>query len=213
MKSLCDSLRRSVASLLHSPLRSLVPASVRLPALLLLLAPLLPDSASAEVASYVNRPVYSEPGVGLQLPPGCTVDAAWRSRLPNTDLEVWVAECQGVVRTWLVRRAVVEVLASNQARLRFQVLDERQWPGEVAGDTASVQCVGRGGQEAGYVVLGAKWRPAAANSNELRLVGAGAVIRADAASARFTAATLGQVECSRYPDREAMLKRLQQSNR
>jgi hypothetical protein len=180
----------------------------RLPLLLafaLLTAPL----GAQEPTSYINRPVYSEPGVGLQLPPGCAVDAAWRSRLPNTDLEVWVAECQGIVRTWLVRRAVVEVMPNNQARLRFQVLDERQWPGEVAGDTASVQCVGKSGQEAGYVVLGAKWRPAT-GTNELRLVGAGAVIRADVASGRFTAAALGQVECTRYPDREAMLKRLQQ---
>lgn len=169
--------------------------------------------APAGVISYANRPIYSEPGVGLQLPPGCAVDAAWRSRLPNTDLEVWVAECQGIVRTWLVRRAVVEVLANNQARLRFQVLDERQWPGEVAGDTASVQCVGKGGQEAGYVVLGARWKQAAASGNELRLVAAGAVIRADAGTARFTAASLGQVECTRYPDREAMLKRLQQGSK
>jgi hypothetical protein len=195
---------------LHGGLRS---ASRSVLPLLLPLLLLSAPTRAQEAASYVNRPVYSEPGVGLQLPPGCTVDAAWRSRLPNTDLEVWVAECQGVVRTWLVRRAVIEVLASNQARLRFQVLDERQWPGEVAGDTASVQCMGKGSQEAGYVVIGAKWRPAAANSTELRLVGAGAVIRADASSGRFTAATLSQVECSRYPDREAMLKRLQQGNK
>jgi hypothetical protein len=186
-------------------LRLVLPAALLVAALL----PLAPGHAQ-QATNYINRPVYSEPGAGLQLPPGCTVESTWRSRLPNTDLEVWVAECQGVVRTWLVRRAVIEVLPNNQARLRFQVLDERQWPGEVAGDTASVQCVGKGGPEAGYVVLGAKWR---ANGNELRLTAANAVIRGDAASARFTAATLAQVECIRHPDREAMLRRLQQGNK
>lgn len=168
----------------------------------------LGGAAHAETTSdYLGRPIYSEPGAGLQLPPGCQVDPTWRARLANGDLEVWIAECQSVVRTWLVRRTVIEVLGNNQARLRFQVVDERQWPGEVAGESTSLQCVGKGGPESAFVVIGAKWRPA---GNELRMTGASAVIRADAAALKFAAATVGQVECTRYPDREAMLRRLQQ---
>jgi hypothetical protein len=37
------------------------------------------------------------------------------------------------------------------------------------------------------------------------------VIRADAASQKFKAATTGQVDCTRFPDREAMLRRLQKA--
>lgn len=173
----------------------------------LALGGLAPWAGAQGSPEYMGRPIYSEPGAGLQLPPGCQVEPTWRSRLANGDLEVWVADCQSVVRTWLVRRAVVEVLGNNQARLRFQVLDERLWPGEVAGETASVQCVSRGGPDSGYVVLGAKWRPA---GNELRLAAASAVIRADTGAQKFAAASLRQVECTRYPDREAMLRRLQQ---
>lgn len=160
--------------------------------------------------SYVGRPVYSEPGAGLQLPPGCHIEPTWRARMGTSDLEVWVIECGGIARSWLLRRSLVEIVAGNQARLRFLVLDERQWPGETAGDTLSVQCIGRSGPEAGYVVLGARWRAA---GNELRLAGAKSVIRADPNSQKFVSASLAQVECTRHPDREAMLRRLQQAPR
>jgi hypothetical protein len=160
--------------------------------------------------SYVGRPVYSEPGSGLQLPPSCHMEPTWRARIGTSDLEVWVIECGGIARSWFLRRSLIEMVAGNQARLRFQVLDERQWPGETAGDTLSVQCIGKNGPEAGYVVLGAKWR---AVGNELRLTGAQSVIRADPNSQKFVAASLAQVECTRHPEREAMLRRLQQAPR
>ena len=96
-------------------------------------------SAQTTPANYVGRPIYSEPGSGLQLPPGCAVEPSWRSKLGSSDLEVWVVNCNGTAHGWLLRRSVVEVLAGNQARLRFQVLDERAWSGETAGDTASVR--------------------------------------------------------------------------
>lgn len=156
--------------------------------------------------SFMGRPVYSEPGSGLQMPPGCHVEAPWRSRLGSTDIEVWIVECGGVARTWMLRRSVLEMIDSKQARLRFQILDDRAWPGETPGDSVSVQCTGRGDQDTGYVVIGAKWRAA---GNELRLAGAQAVIRADAGTQKFTAATTAQVECTRFPDREAMLRKLQ----
>jgi hypothetical protein len=160
--------------------------------------------------SYLGRPVYSEPGAGLQLPPGCHMEPTWRARIGTSDLEVWVIECGGIARSWLLRRSLIEMVAGNQARLRFQVLDERQWPGETAGETLSVQCVGKSGPDAGYVVLGARWR---AVGNELRLTSAQSVLRADPSSQKFVQASLAQVECSRYPDREAMLRRLQQAPR
>lgn len=160
--------------------------------------------------SYVGRPVYSEPGSGLQLPPGCHIEPTWRARMGTSDMEVWVVDCGGVARSWFVRRSLIEMVKGNQARLRFQVLDERQWPGETAGDTLSVQCIGKSGPESGYVVLGAKWRAA---GNELRLTGAQSVIRADPNTQKFVAASLAQVECTRHPDREAMLRRLQQAPR
>ncbi|GAB4470411.1 MAG: hypothetical protein OHK0044_13040 [Burkholderiaceae bacterium] len=168
------------------------------------------SGAASGGESYVGRPVYSEPGSGLQLPPGCHTEPTWRARMGTSDLEVWVVDCGGVARSWFVRRSLVEMVKGNQARLRFQVLDERQWPGETAGDTVSVQCVGRSGPEAGYVVLGAKWRAA---GSELRLIGARSVVRADPNSQKFVAASLAQVECTRHPDREAMLRRLQKAPR
>jgi hypothetical protein len=156
--------------------------------------------------SFMGRPVYSEPGIGLQMPPGCRVEAPWRSRIASTDLEVWIVDCGGVARTWMLRRSVLEMVDAKQARLRFQILDDRAWPGETAGDSVSVQCTGRGDQDTGFVVIGAKWRAA---GNELRLSGAQTVIRADAGTQKFMAATAAQVECTRFPDREAMLRRLQ----
>lgn len=162
-----------------------------------------PDPAVA----YLGRPIYSEPGAGLQMPPGCQMEPTWRGRINNADLEVWVVSCQGETRSWVVRRSVIEMLPGNQARLRFQVTDERRWPGESAGDSASVQCIGRSGGDGGFVVIGARWR---ANGAELRLTGASQVLRADAATQKFVPATLAQVECTRHPDREAMMRRLQQ---
>lgn len=174
----------------------------------LLLGLSLSGLAGAAVAqeSFMGRPVYSEPGSGLQMPPGCHVEAPWRSRVASTDLEVWIVECGGVARTWMLRRSVLEMVDAKQARLRFQILDDRAWPGETPGDSVSVQCSGRGDQDTGFVVIGAKWRAA---GNELHLSGAQTVIRADASSQQFKAATTAQVECTRFPDREAMLRRLQ----
>ncbi len=161
--------------------------------------------------SYEGRPVYSEPGTGLQLPPGCRIEPPWRARLADTDLEVWVVDCNKTAHTWLLRRSLIEMVGPNQARLRFQILDDRAWPGETAGESASVQCTGRGGQQAGFVVLGAKWRNAAAN--ELRLSNAQTVIRGDVKTQKFAEATLAQVDCARYPGREAMLLKLQNGPR
>ncbi len=165
-------------------------------------------AVAQEASPFIGRPVYSEPGTGLQMPPGCQLEPTWRGRMGSGDLEVWIVSCGNDTRTWLVRRTIVEMMkAGNQARLRFQVLDDRVWPGETAGDSASVQCTGRAGGDAGYVVLGAKWRQA---GSELRLAGAQSVIRADPATLKFVPAQLAQVDCVRHPEREAMLRRLQQ---
>ncbi len=161
-------------------------------------------------ASFTGRPIYSEPGAGLQMPPGCQVEPSWRGRLGTSDLEVWVVSCDGETRTWALRRSIVEVLPGNQARLRFQITDERRWPGESAGESASVQCIGRNAGESGFVVLGAKWRAAGTSGQELRLVSATSVLRVDPASQQFVAASLTQVDCTRHPEREAMMRRLQQ---
>jgi hypothetical protein len=169
----------------------------------------LPPATGAQ-DSFVGRPVYSEPANGLQMPPGCRVEPYWRTRLTSTDLEVWIVDCGGVVHTWMLRRSVLEMVDAKQARLRFQILDDRVWPGETAGDSASVQCNGRGDQDTGFVVIGAKWR---GSGNELHLSAAQTVIRADAAAQKFVAATLAQVECTRFPDREAMLRKLQKAPR
>lgn len=186
------------------------PRPSRLAAAALLAASLCGAAYAQGGESYVGRPIYSEPGAGLQLPPGCHIEPTWRARIGTSDLEVWVVECGGVARSWFLRRSLIEMIAGNQARLRFQVLDERQWLGETAGDSLSVQCVGKSGPEAGYVVHGARWR---ANGSELRLASAQAVIRADPATQKFVAASLSQVECTRHPEREAMLRRLQQAPR
>lgn len=179
------------------------------PSARLALVALLATGGSAawaqDTGSYAGRPVYSEPGAGLQLPPSCLIEPTWRQRLGSSDLEVWVVNCGGVPRTWLLRRSMLEMVAGNQARLRFQILDDRSWPGESAGDSLSVQCTGRNGNDSGFVVLGAKWKAA---GPELRLAAAQNVIRADTSSQKFVAATLGQVECIRYPEREAMMRRL-----
>src|SRR5882672_95612 len=187
-------------------MKTFIAGALALGATLLALAP---GAVTAE-ESFVGRPVYSEPGNGLQMPPGCRVEPPWRSRLGSTDLEVWIVDCSGVVRTWILRRSVLEMVDAKQARLRFQILDDRAWPGETAGDSASVQCIGRGDQDTGFVVIGAKWR---STGNELRLSAAQTVIRADAATQKFKAAAITQVDCTRFPDREAMLRRLQKAPR
>jgi len=178
-----------------------------------LAATLLSSGVAAQTASYVGRPIYSEPGAGVQLPPGCTVEPSWRSKLGSSDLEVWLADCGGTVHGWLLRRSVIEVVAANQARLRFLVLDERVWPGETAGDTASVQCNGRAGGEAGYVVVGAKWRSIGKDNKELRLNSATAAVHADPSALKFLDTPLAAVECARFPGREAMMRQLQQQSR
>jgi hypothetical protein len=159
--------------------------------------------------NYIGRPIYSEPGAGLQLPPGCAVEPSWRSRLGRSDLEVWIADCGGTVRAWLLRRSVVEVLAANQARLRFQVLDERAWPGETAGDSASNQCTGRANGEPGFIVIGAKWHAIGKNNSELRLSSAAAAVRADRTALKFLDTPVAAVECARFPAREATMRQLQ----
>jgi hypothetical protein len=125
----------------------------------------------------------------------------------TSDHEVWVAVCDGQARAWMVRRQVVEMLATNQARLRFQVLDERIFGTETAGDTLSVQCSGTKSGDNGFVVRGARWRTL---GKELKLVSAAGLIRADVAQQHFVDAPLVAAECSRFPEREAMMRQLQQ---
>jgi len=158
--------------------------------------------------SYVERPVYSEPSTGLQLPPGCEVDPSWRSPVASSDLEIWIARCGGTPRVWLLRRQVVEIVNARQSRLRFQVLDERVYPEEAAGDTLSVQCTGQR-DETGYVVRGARWRD---DGRELRLKSARGVLRVDVSSQTLADSEVGAVDCARFPEREAMMKRLQQAH-
>lgn len=163
-------------------------------------------------ASYVGRPIYSEPATGLQLPPGCAMQPSWRARLSPQDYEVWIVDCNQVARVWLLKRSVLEMVNATQARLRFQVLDEQLWPDESAGESLSVQCVGRARQEPGYVVVGAKWRSAPGKGGEVGLTSAKAVVRADLTTLKFVPATLADVDCARYPEREAMMLRLQRQS-
>jgi hypothetical protein len=67
--------------------------------------------------------------------------------------------------------------------------------------------VGRTAGEGGFVVVGAKWKAAGA---ELRLTTASAVLRVDSGLQKFVNASLAQVDCARHPEREAMMRRLQQ---
>lgn len=170
-------------------------------------------SAQAAPTSYAGRPIYSEPTTGLQLPPDCTLEPSWRTRLGTSDFEVWIVTCEKVARSWMLRRSLIEMAGANQARLRYQILDERLWPDESAGETLSVQCVGRARQDNGYLVAGARWRPAAGKGGDIRLASAASVWRADPTSLKFIAVPLADVECARYPEREAMMRRLQQSPR
>jgi len=175
-----------------------------LPALLTLLGAVAPAAAGE---SYLARPIYSEPSSGLQLPPGCEVDPSWRGVVADSDLEIWIAVCAAEPRIWLVRRQVIEVLNARQLRLRFEVLDERSFPQDIAGDTLSVQCTGPR-DAAGYVVQGARWR---SEGKQLRLKSAQSVLRADAHASRLVGADASDIDCTRFPEREAMMKRLQQT--
>lgn len=169
--------------------------------------------SDASIKSYAGRPIYSEPATGLQMPPGCALEPSWRTRLGTSDFEVWVVTCDRIARSWMLRRSLLEIVSANQARLRFQILDDRLWPEQSAGESLSVQCVGRAKQDTGYVVAGARWRTAAGKGGEIGLASASAVIRADPGSQRFVAASLADVDCARYPEREAMMRRLQQAPR
>ncbi len=167
-----------------------------------LLAALAAVPAAAE--SFLGRPIYGEPGIGLKMPPGCRVDASGRSRLGGTDFEVWAVDCRDGAHAWLLRRQVIEVLSSRLARLRFTVMDERVLPGERAGDTVSVQCTGHDNDD-GYVVLGARWR---ADGRTLRLVAQRGLLRADAVHGRFADADPRAADCVRFPEREELMRKL-----
>ena len=161
--------------------------------------------------SYVGRPVYAEPSAGLQLPPNCSLDPTWRARVSNSELELWVVECYKVARLWLLKRSVVEMVGANQARLRFQVIEDQAMPDEVAGESLSVQCTGRTGQTTGlFAVAGAKWRPV---KNELQLTSAQSAWRVDPVAQKLVVAGVSNVACARFPEREAMMRRLQQAPR
>jgi hypothetical protein len=168
-----------------------------------------PAWAAAANPEYLGRPIYSDPASGLQLPPNCIIEPTWRSRITGAELEVWVVNCDGVARVWLLKRQTVEVLSAREARLRFQVIDERVLPEETAGDSLSVQCTAAG-EESGVVVRGARWRSV---GRELHLAGARGALRGDVARHRLIDADVTSVDCTRFPDREAMMRKLQQSDR
>ena len=184
-------------------------AAQRAGALPVVFAILLLAASGAHAAPadpYIGRPVYSEPATGLQLPPGCEVDPSWRTPVPGSDMEIWIAQCDGEPHVWLLRRQVLEVVGARQARLRFEVLDGRVYKDEKPGDTLSVQCTGLH-DETGFVVRGARWRE---NGRELRLRSASGVLKVDGHAPALVEAEIGAVDCARFPDREAMMKRLQQ---
>jgi hypothetical protein len=177
-------------------------------ALILGVLPLSGIAATAAVETgYIGRPIYSEPAIGLQLPPTCIVEPTWREPLSGIDFEVWIANCDGAARVWLLKRQVVEVLDSRESRLRFQVFDERVLPDEKAGDTLSVQCTSTDNQPA-VVVRGARWR---SDGRELHLAGASGAMHADIAQHRLVEMSPAAIDCTRFPDREAMMRKLQQS--
>ncbi len=178
--------------------------ALRRSALALMLA-----AATTTAAAYIGRPVYSEPGSGIALPPNCSFEPAWRARLANSDLELWVVDCSLLPHVWLVRRGVIEYDRSNRARLRFQILDERKYPGETAGETVSVQCTGRGGSETGFAVIGANWRSA---QGVLRLGSAKAAVRVDRNAGKLVDLPLDKIDCTRFLDREETMRKLQQGS-
>ena len=167
-------------------------------------------ATSAAAPAFVGRPVYSEPGAGIALPPGCSFEPSWRARLANSDLELWVVECTLLPHVWLVRRGVIEYDGNNRARLRFQIIDERKYPGETAGETVSVQCTGRGNAETGFAVVGANWRSA---QGVLRLGSAKAALHVDRRAGKLVAVATDKVDCNRFPDREETMRQLQQKGR
>lgn len=166
----------------------------------------VPPPAASE---YVGRPIYSDPTHGLQLPPECAMEPSWRSRIGRTEMEVWVVNCDGVARLWLLTRQVVEIISAREARLRFQVADERVLADEKAGESLSVQCSGAK-DESGVAVYGARWR---GNGHELRLASARGAVQGDVARQQLADIDLAGVDCVRFPDREAMLRKLQQTER
>jgi len=165
--------------------------------------------AAQSVPTYVGRPIYSDPTNGLQLPPSCAIEPTWRSRIGGTEMEVWVIDCDSVPRAWLLTRQIVEMLNAREARLRFQVIDERILAGETAGESLTVQCTG-GNDLSGIVVYGARWRNL---GHELRLAGARGALRADVAHRRLVEAELDGIDCVRFPDREELMRKLQQPER
>jgi hypothetical protein len=168
-----------------------------------------PPGLAEPPQTYLGRPVYSDPTNGLQLPPGCVIEPTWRSRLTGTEMEVWVLNCDSVPRAWLVSRQTVEMLNSREARLRFQVIDERLLPEETTGESLSLQCTGAG-DAPGIIVYGARWR---SSGRELHLAGARGGLRVDVGRRRLIDADLSGIDCVRFPDREALMRKLQQPDR
>jgi hypothetical protein len=177
-------------------------------AVLAVAAALAAAQAAEQKAAYIGRPIYSDPVNGLQLPPACIIEPTWRTRISGTEMEVWVLNCDSVARVWLLMRQIVEMLNAREARVRFQVVDERELAGETAGESLSVQCTGAS-DASGIVVYGARWR---SGGHELRLAGARGALRADVARRRLVDADLNGVDCVRFPDREAMMRKLQQTD-
>jgi hypothetical protein len=174
----------------------------------LALATCLVQAVAAAPPTYDGRPIYSEPATGLQLPPTCVVEPTWRTPLAGADMEVWIVNCDGAARVWLLKRQIIEMLGAREARLRFQVVDERILKDEVAGESLSVQCAGSGNLP-GLVVRGARWH---SNGRELHLVGAAGAMRGDALLHRLVDEQPGAIECTRFPDREAMMRKLQEAD-
>ncbi|HEY4038960.1 MAG TPA: hypothetical protein VGM15_09075 [Burkholderiaceae bacterium] len=169
----------------------------------------LPSVAAEAVPTYVGRPIYSDPANGLQLPPTCVIEPTWRSRISGTEMEVWVLNCDSVPRAWLLTRQIIEMLNAHDARLRFQVQDERLLPDETTGESLSVQCTAAS-DTPGIIVYGAQWR---ASAHELRLAGARGALRVDVPKRRLADADLSGIDCVRFPDRESMMRKLQQPER
>lgn len=168
-----------------------------------------PPGAAEPPQTYVGRPIYSDPTNGLQLPPTCVIEPTWRSRISGTEMEVWVLNCDSVPRAWLLTRQTVEMLNAREARLRFQVIDERLLPEETPGESLSVQCTGAGDAPE-FIVFGARWR---SSGRELRLAGARGALRVDVGRRRLIDADLSGIDCVRFPDREALMRKLQQPDR
>ena len=168
-----------------------------------------PSSAAEPGFTYVGRPIYSDPSNGLQLPPGCIIEPTWRLRISRSEMEVWVLNCDSVARVWLLTRHPVEMLSAHEARLRFEVVDERVLPGETPGESLSVQCTAAG-DDAGRVVRGARWR---GSGHELHLASAQGALRVDAARRQLVDTDMSGLDCVRFPDREAMMRKLQQPDR